>query len=56
VSSDKARRELIFKPYHSIDAGIEEIKELLNSKRITDPNNPRYNNQVWLTLKKGHIL
>ncbi len=56
VSSDKARRELFFKPCNTIDAGIEEIKALINSKRITDPNNPRYNNQVWLTLKKGHIL
>jgi nucleoside-diphosphate-sugar epimerase len=56
VSSDKARRELNFKPHYSIDTGIEEIKELIETKRITDANNPRYNNQMWLTLKQGHIL
>ena len=56
VSSDKARRELNFKPHHSIDTGIEEIKELIETKRITDANSPRYNNQMWLTLKKKHIL
>ena len=55
VSSDKAERELTFKPAFSIDDGIEEIKELLTSGRLLDADNPRYTNQKALTVFNSHV-
>lgn len=54
VSSDKARDTLDFKPERSIDQGIEEVKELLDSNRITDLENPRYTNQMFLSMFNTH--
>ncbi|MFN8008429.1 MAG: NAD(P)-dependent oxidoreductase [Terriglobia bacterium] len=49
VSSQKARAELGWKPYLSIDDGICEIKDLLESHRLKDVTNPRYANQAFLS-------
>ena len=54
VSSDKAHDVLGFKPDRSIDQGIEEVKELLDSHRITDFENPRYTNQMFLSMFNTH--
>ena len=48
VSSDKALTGLKFNPSHSIDAGIEELKYLVETNRIKDLNNARYSNQAYL--------
>jgi nucleoside-diphosphate-sugar epimerase len=55
VSSDKAIRELRFKPERSIDDGIEEVKELLVNGRIREIENPRYTNQAFLTTFNTHM-
>jgi nucleoside-diphosphate-sugar epimerase len=55
VSSEKAVRELGFKPERSIDQGIEEVKELLDHSRIRDLDNPRYTNQAFLTSFNTHL-
>ncbi len=49
VSSDKIRTELGWRPKYSIDDGIIEIKELIETKRLKDVMNPRYTNQAFLT-------
>jgi nucleoside-diphosphate-sugar epimerase len=49
VSSDKIRNELGWRPRYSIDDGIIEIKELIETKRLKDVMNPRYTNQAFLT-------
>ncbi|MBT4482097.1 MAG: NAD(P)-dependent oxidoreductase [Candidatus Latescibacteria bacterium] len=54
VNSDKARNILNFKPQYSIDDGIEEVKELLETHRLKDVENPRYTNQVYLSMFKTH--
>lgn len=55
VSTEKADRELGFRPIYSIDDGIEEIRSLLESHRLKDINNPRYTNQKFLSLYNTHI-
>lgn len=55
VSSDKAYTVLGFKPVHSIDEGIEEIKSLLDSRRLKDVDNPRYTNQAFLSMYNTHL-
>jgi nucleoside-diphosphate-sugar epimerase len=54
VSSKKAQEILGFRAVHSIDEGIEEIKELLVSYRLRDVDNPRYTNQVYLSMFNTH--
>lgn len=54
VSSEKAQRVLGFRPTHSIDEGIEEIKELLDGHRLRDIDNPRYTNQLFLSMFNTH--
>jgi nucleoside-diphosphate-sugar epimerase len=49
VSSDKLRTALGWRPKYSIDDGIIEIKELIETKRLKDVMNPRYTNQAFLT-------
>lgn len=49
VSSDKIRTALGWKPRYSIDDGIIEIKELIETRRLKDVMNPRYTNQAFLT-------
>lgn len=48
VNGNKAKTILNFKPKYSIDDGIEEIKELIESRRIKDLANPRFTNQLFL--------
>lgn len=54
VSGRKAAEVLDFKPRVSIDDGIGEIKELLDSNRLRDLDNPRYTNQAYLKLFATH--
>lgn len=55
VSSDKAHRELGFKAAYSIDDGIEEVKELIESRRIKNVQDVRYTNQSFLATYKPHL-
>jgi len=55
VSSDKAKTVLEFVSMYSIDEGIEEIKALLDSRRLKDVDNPRYTNQKFLSMYNTHI-
>jgi nucleoside-diphosphate-sugar epimerase len=54
VSSDKAQLALGFKAETSIDTGIEEIKDLLESRRLRSIDNPRYTNQTYLSMFNTH--
>jgi len=54
VSSEKAQKILGFKSAYSIDDGIEEVKELLDSRRLKDVDNPRYTNQTYLSMFNTH--
>lgn len=49
VSADKAKEVLGFNPVYSIDDGIDEMKQLIETRRIKDVTNPRYSNQLYLT-------
>ena len=60
VSSAKIISEMNWKSCYSIDDGIEEIKELVETRRLKDLQNPRYTNQRYLSqfmpeLKKSGI-
>lgn len=54
--SDKAAGTFGFRPIASIDDGIEEVKELVATRRIRDVNNPRYTNQLFLEQFRTHVL
>jgi len=54
VSGEKAQKVLGFKAVYSIDDGIDEIKELLESHRLKDVDNPRYTNQTFLSMFNTH--
>lgn len=54
VSSQQARQQLGFRPECSIDSGIEQVKELVESRRVRDPDNPRYANQSYLSRFATH--
>jgi nucleoside-diphosphate-sugar epimerase len=53
VSSDKARNVLGFAPKWTIENGIQEITEIIQSKRIRDILNPRFNNSESIKLQLG---
>lgn len=55
VGSEKAQRILGFRATASIDDGIEEIKELLETGRLKDVDNPRYTNQGFLSMYSTHL-
>ena len=55
VSSDKARERLGVDTRDTIDEGIEGIKSLLDSGRLTDIDNPRYNNHRYLSMYNTHL-
>ncbi len=55
VSSEKAQRLLGFRPTHSIDEGIGEIKEMMDSCRLKDMDNPRYTNHAFLSEFNAHM-
>lgn len=48
VSAKKAENTFGFKSIHSVDEGIEELKFLVETKRIKDLKSPRYSNQAYL--------
>ncbi len=52
VSAKKAEEYFGFKSIHSIDEGIEQLKFLVETKRIKDLSSPRYSNVAYL---KEHI-
>lgn len=55
VGSEKAQSVLGFRASSSIDDGIEEIKELLETSRLKDTENPRYTNQGFLSMYNTHL-
>lgn len=55
VSGEKAQSVLGFKALSSIDDGIEEVKELLETGRLKDVSNPRYTNQGFLSTYNTHL-
>ena len=48
VSSKKAEESFGFRAIYSIDDGIEELKHLVQTRRIKDFDNDRYSNQKYL--------
>lgn len=48
VSGKKAEDVFGFRSIHSVDEGIEELKYLVETKRIKDLKSPRYSNQAYL--------
>ena len=48
----KATKELYFKSKYSLGYGIQELKKLLEEKRIKNFNDPRYTNQKYLEMFK----
>ncbi|PYX48409.1 MAG: NAD-dependent dehydratase [Acidobacteria bacterium] len=55
VSSEKAHEIFGFWSTHSIDEGIEEVKNLVVSNRLSDIDNPRYTNQAFLSMFNTHV-
>ena len=55
VSSEKATRTWGFKPEMSTSDGIREIKALLDENRLKDVDNPRYTNQLYLSMFNTHV-
>jgi nucleoside-diphosphate-sugar epimerase len=55
VSCDKAHEIFGFWPTHSIDEGIEEVKNLVVNNRLSDIDNPRYTNQAFLSMFNTHV-
>lgn len=56
VTSNKARSVVNFAPKYSIDDGIEQVKGLLETRRLRDLDNPRYTNQKFLSMYNTHLL
>jgi len=52
VSSDKAKEVFGFKTAHSIDEGIEQVKFLVENRRIKDLSSARYSNVAFLKEQK----
>ena len=55
VKNNKAYKELSFKAKYDLKYGINELKKLLNEKRIKNFNDPRYTNQKYLEIFKESI-
>jgi nucleoside-diphosphate-sugar epimerase len=53
VNSDSARSFLGFAPKWTIEDGIQEVANVISSKRIKDVANPRFNNSESLRLQWG---
>lgn len=56
VSSRRAEETLGFRAGSSIDEGIMEIKDLLDSNRLRNPENPRFTNQLFLSMFNTHTI
>lgn len=50
VSTERAVKNLYFKPQFKVEDGISEVRDLLESGRIKDFNNPRYTNEGYIRL------
>lgn len=48
VSAQKAKDTFEFESIHSVDEGIEQLKYLVETKRIKDLSSPRYSNVAYL--------
>ncbi|MDP3685637.1 MAG: NAD(P)-dependent oxidoreductase [bacterium] len=48
VSAEKAKTLLGFRPAHSIDDGIEELKHLMETRKIKEWSSARYSNHQFL--------
>jgi nucleoside-diphosphate-sugar epimerase len=55
VTSQRAKERLGFNPTRSIDDGIAEIKGLVEGRRLSDVDNPRYTNQAFLSMFNTHV-
>ncbi len=55
VTSEKAASTWGFNPKRSVHDGIEEVKELLDSNRLKDVENPRYTNRQFLSMFNSHL-
>lgn len=53
VASKKAQEVFGFRSLHSIDEGIDELKYLVETKRIKNLNSARYSNQAYLKETEG---
>ena len=53
VNSERAHLDLQFKPIYTVDYGINEIAELVESNRITNYSNPRFTNADTLRIRIG---
>jgi nucleoside-diphosphate-sugar epimerase len=51
VSSEKARKHLGVESVWTIDQGIHEVAQVIQSKRIKDVANPRFNNSETLKIQ-----
>ena len=56
VSAKKAEEVFGFKSIHSIDEGIQELKYLVETRRIKDLKSPRYSNQAYLKEHYEELL
>ena len=56
VTSEKAKNTIGFNPTRSIDDGIEEVKNLLDTGRLKDVDNPRFTNVKFLSMTNSHLL
>ncbi len=54
VNGDKAKKELGFEAQLAVDAGVAELKKVLDAGRIKDINDPLYTNQMYLNVFKTH--
>ena len=54
ASSDKAKKELNFKPILTLEKGIEELQTLIKEHRIKNPFNNRYSNYLHLKNLENH--
>lgn len=56
VSSEKVSKELGFKTTYSIDYGISEVKDLIESGRVVDPYTELYHNEKFLKAFKHRLV
>jgi len=48
VNSDRVREVMDWMPTHTIDCGIDQIRQLLAEGRLSDVRNQRYSNEAYL--------
>mgnify|MGYP002079818583 FL=1 len=55
VNGARAKEILGWKSKWSIDDGIDQVKDLVETKRLVDLSNPRYTNQKFLTALASQL-